>query len=58
VERCGLRELFDLAIRNGLRSQAVGLLVQAGVPEVKAVMIMDGVLTVAIGRSETYDVAE
>ena len=44
LDRLELREQFDLAIRENHRRQAVVLLIAAGVPEVKAVMIIDGVL--------------
>jgi hypothetical protein len=44
LDRLALREQFDLAIHHKHRRQAVGLLIAAGVPEVKAVMIIDGVL--------------
>lgn len=44
LDRFVLRELFDLAIQNGLRIEAVTLLVRVGVGEIRAAMIIDGVL--------------
>jgi hypothetical protein len=44
LTRCGFREIFDLAIRDGLREQAVDLLVAVGVNVVKANLIIDGAL--------------
>jgi hypothetical protein len=44
LDRFALRELFDLAIQNGLRIEAATLLVRVGVGEIRATMIIDGVL--------------
>jgi hypothetical protein len=52
LDRLATRERFDLAIRDGCREQAVSLLIAVGVPEVKAVMIIDGVLVEPAKESE------
>jgi hypothetical protein len=44
IDRFALRELFDLAIGNGLRVEAVALLMYVGVGEARATLIIDGVL--------------
>jgi hypothetical protein len=44
LDRFGLRDLFDLAVQNGLRVEAVTLLVYVGVGESRASMIIERVL--------------